>query len=62
MGRSNDTRISLGIAIAHATTPPGRCRTFPEIAAYCGCDQSTVRKICERALKKLRHRLKDYRP
>lgn len=46
--------VTLGIAIAHATTPPGVIRTLDEIAAFCDCRKSTIHMIETEALKKLR--------
>jgi hypothetical protein len=43
----------VGLAIAHATCPPGQQRTLDEIAAYCGCDEAVIRRIEEQALAKV---------
>lgn len=51
-----EERIDLGIAIAHATCPPGQCRTREEIAAYTGLTLEAVRRIEVRALWKMRLR------
>jgi hypothetical protein len=51
-----EERIDLGIAIAHATCPPGHCRTREEIAAYTGLSVESVRRIEVRALWKMRLR------
>jgi hypothetical protein len=51
-----EERIDLGIAIAHATCPPGQCRTREEIAAYTGLSVEGVRRIEVRALWKMRLR------
>jgi hypothetical protein len=51
-----EARIDLGIAIAHATCPPGQCRTREEIAAYTGLTLEAVRRIEVRALWKMRLR------
>ncbi|HEV7406621.1 MAG TPA: hypothetical protein VGO11_26965 [Chthoniobacteraceae bacterium] len=52
-----ERRIDLGIAIAHATCPPGHCRTREEIAAYTGLTVEAVRRIEVRALWKMRLRV-----
>ena len=49
--------IDLGLAISHATLPPGQTRTYREIAAYCGCGWQTIWEIENRAKRKLRKRL-----
>jgi hypothetical protein len=46
-------RRTLGLAIAHATCPPGHRRTLDEIAAYCGCSESAIRWVEEKALEKV---------
>lgn len=61
MARPTNKSFDLGIAIAHATTMPNQTRTFVEIAAYCDCDQSTIRKIANRAMRKLRRGLEQFR-
>lgn len=52
-----ERRIDLGIAVAHATCPPGHCRTREEIAAYTGLSVEAVRRIEVRALWKMRVRV-----
>lgn len=51
---ASEVRISLGIAIAHATCPPGWHRTRHELATYCGCSETKIRTIEERALRKVK--------
>jgi hypothetical protein len=51
---AREQRISLGIAIAHATCAPGQRRTLDEIAAYAGASAETIRLIEEQALCKVR--------
>jgi hypothetical protein len=51
-----EQRVDLGIAIAHATCPPGHCRTLEEIAAYADVSREAIRLIEEQALCKVRRR------
>jgi hypothetical protein len=53
---THERRIDLGIAIAHATCPPGYRRTCEEIAAYANVSEETIRLIEEQALYKVRRR------
>ena len=46
--------IDLGLAVSHATCPPGVRRTLEEIAAFCGCKRGTIWMIENRALGKLK--------
>lgn len=56
-GLAKEQRVSLGIAIAHATCPPGHCRSRVELAAYAGASEATIRRIEEAALRKMRQGL-----
>jgi DNA-directed RNA polymerase sigma subunit (sigma70/sigma32) len=51
-------RIDLGLAILAATSKPGTEHTCEEIAAYCGCTAQNVHHIEQKALAKLRLRLR----
>lgn len=54
-------RISLGIAIGHATLRPGERRTHREIAAYCNCSWAAIWLIEQKAIHKLKKRLAYHR-
>jgi hypothetical protein len=51
---AKDRRASLGIAIAHATCPPGRWRTVEELAAYANMSPRAMLRIERKALEKVR--------
>jgi hypothetical protein len=51
-------RIDLGLAIAATHVTRGVGLTQREIAAYCGCSQQRIFQIEQRALRKLRNRLR----
>ena len=50
-------RVSLGIAISHATLEPGQTRQLAEIAAYCECSKEAIHYIEKTAIRKLQKRL-----
>lgn len=52
--KARQNEISLGIAICHARTKPGQCRTLAEIAARANCNRQTISKLEVSALAKLR--------
>ncbi len=52
-----EQRAALGIAIAHATCPPGHRRTRAEIAAYAGVSSEAIRLIEVNALRKVREQV-----
>ena len=53
------SRIDLGLAISRLTMEPGECRTLAEIAAYCGCSRQGIQYIEQKAILKVRKRLRD---
>ena len=53
-----DANIDLGLAISAATLQPGEQRSTYELAAYCGCTHQNITRIEQRALRKLRIRLR----
>lgn len=57
-GGEKTTRIDLGLAILDAVRVPGHRYTQEEIAAFCGCTRSMIFAIEQRALRKLRNRLR----
>ena len=57
-GPEKSARIDLGVAILHALALPGVCYTQDEIAAFAGCAPGNIYLIEQRALKKLRNRLR----
>lgn len=59
MGRSPDVRIDLGLAIL--STRPRKRRTLEEIAAWCDCHNTAIRRIEKTALRKLRLRVAELR-
>jgi len=52
-----ELRTALGIAIAHATCPPGHHRTRFEIAAYAEVSPEAIRRIELQALEKVRRQI-----
>jgi len=53
-GPRKAARIDLGLEVLRARTQPGAQWTHTEIAAWCECGESLVRRIELRALRKLR--------
>lgn len=53
--RSPDANIDLGLAISALSMKYGDTRTYQEIAFFCGVTDHAIRKIGEKALRKLRH-------
>ena len=50
-------RLDLGLAIMDTAIFRGKCWSRQAIARICGCSPSLIRKIEQRALKKLHKRL-----
>lgn len=57
--RSKCNEVDLGIAVAHTLTKPGQRRELWEIAAFAGCSKQAISQIEQKALAKLRHRLRE---
>lgn len=57
-GRAKVERIDLGLALLSVIALPGIQYTQDEIAAWCGCTNSAIYQIEQKALKKLRNRLR----
>jgi hypothetical protein len=55
---AHDLRVSVGLAVAHATCPSGHCRSRAEIAAYAGISAESIRRIEQSALAKIRQGVK----
>lgn len=63
LGRSvprveRETRVSLGIALLHARAIPGVCYNQDEIAEWAGCTYQAICQIEDKAIRKLRRRIK----
>ena len=56
-GAEKTARIDLGLALLSAVAEPGVSYTYDEIAAWCGCTNSAIYLIEQRALKKIRNAL-----
>src|SRR4051812_15500782 len=50
-GKERKFRTDLGIAIAHAISPPGKRWTFDEIAIFAGCCEGAILLIEQKALR-----------
>ncbi len=57
MPRSSN-RIELGLAVMGAVALPGQRYSCDEIAAFCECDEETIRNIEKKALAKMGKLLK----
>lgn len=51
-------RINLGLAVSGLHSQKGVPRTCDDIASYCGCSRQRIQQIEERALRKLRYKLR----
>lgn len=58
-GPERVSRTDLGIAIAHAISPPGRRWTLDEIALFAGCTDRAILRIEQLALRRIRKRFLD---
>ncbi len=56
-GKDKSSRVDLGLALLTALAKPGRALTTTEIAAWCGCTNEGIRRIEQKALKKLANKL-----
>jgi len=57
--RNSDCHIDLGLSILSAIAVPGVSYTYDEIAAFCGCSWQAIQHIEEKALRKIRIRLRE---
>lgn len=57
--RSPDADIDLGLAVSALSLHKGQKRTYEELAAFCGVTHRSIQKIEQRALRKLKARLKE---
>lgn len=57
-GRAKTERVDLGLALLSAVAVPGVSYTYDEIAVWCGCTETNIFSIEQRALKKLRNALR----
>lgn len=56
-GDPKGSYINLGLAISGASLSRGQCRSFAEIAAYCGCSSQFIHTVEQRALAKMRRKI-----
>jgi hypothetical protein len=56
-GTEKTQRIDLGLTLLSRVAVPGIAYTREEIAAWCGCTDSAIFLIEQKALQKLRRRL-----
>lgn len=56
--RPPDCDIDLGLAVSALTLQYGQTRTYEELAAYCGCSKTAIQNIENKAMRKLRMRLR----
>ncbi len=56
--RARTARIDLGLALLSLAALPGTPLDQADIAAWCGCSRSNIWEIEQRALRKLRNRLR----
>lgn len=54
---SRGADIDLGLAVSALSLRPGQCRSYGELAAFCGCRRSLIQYYEQRALRKMRRRL-----
>jgi hypothetical protein len=52
------SKIDAPLNVLTKITPPGTTLTRDAIAEFCGCDKELIRNIEQRALRKLRARIK----
>lgn len=57
-GDEKSARIELGLALLNDIAIPGIAYTTDEIALWCGCTNSAIYAIEQRALRKLRNRFR----
>lgn len=57
-GLQKQGRVKLGLALLRDVAIPGVEYDYSEIAAWCGCTDSAILAIEQRALRKLRHRFR----
>ncbi len=56
--KERQSRIDLGLALLSLVCKPGVPLTQYDIAAWCGCSVANIYLIEQRALRKLRNRLR----
>ena len=56
--KSLSKQIDLGLAISGATLPPGQCRGYKAMAAYCDCSHQAIKVISDGAILKIRQALR----
>ena len=49
--------IDLGLALLSCLLVPGERLTTEDMAAWCGCSRSAIKRIEQRALRKVRQKL-----
>ena len=57
-GAEMTARVNLGLALLSRVAMPGVRYSYDEIGAWAGCTNSAIQQIEQRALKKLRKRLR----
>ena len=55
--RKGKEGIDLGLAVSALSLKPGECRSYGELAAFCGVHRSAIQHIELKAMKKLRRAL-----
>ena len=58
MGRPQSQRTDLGLALLSIARKKNRCFTAHDVAAWCDCTNKNIIRIEQRALKKLRAKLR----
>lgn len=59
--RAPDCDIDLGLAVSALSLRYGQTRTYEELAAFCGCSKTAIQCIENKAMRKLRIRLRSYK-
>lgn len=57
-GQAKTRRIDLGLELLARVTRPGHGHSLQDIAAWCGCTRDAILLTEQKALKKLRNRLR----